>query len=271
MADLNYQQVLYNVARFVCNSATLPSVAVVNSGSVLVSDQGSFGGAGTYSPTITALQQIGGFPILNLFLNPNVSHNVTENWTMAPVTDIDKVRRLRCAFQLLVSGVECSECDDCLKTLEDFIPTEPEKLGCAIPMGWFCVGGKSDVTKEACFVGHYCETYVWVMPDGVDGMSRFTMTVMQLSTSVRDDYPTKTIVKKYNAEGELEGTEITTEEPDEDAAKSGDLKESGLHLRDANPAIKRKHLSTGGVTPKQTAVTPKQARKRPGIQTLPMP
>ena len=271
LVDLNYQQVIDNVARFVSNPAVLPSVAVVNGGNVLVSDQGSLGGAGTYSPTITALDQIGGFPIFNLFVNPSVSRNVTENWAMVPVTDIEKVRRLRCAFQLLVGGVECSECDDCLKTLEGFIPVEPEKLSCSIPMGWFCVGKKADVPKEACYVGHYCETYVWVMPEGVDGLSRFTMTIMQLSTSELDDSPTKTIVKKYNAEGKLEGTEVTTEEPDEDAADRGSFKETGLHLREVNPAVRQKHHGPTGLTPKQTAITPKQARKRPGIPSSPSP
>ena len=266
LTDLNYQQVLDNVARFVCNSATLPSVAVVNNGTVTVSDQGSLGGVGTYSPTLGGFQQIGGFPIFNILANPNVSHNLTENWSMAPVTDISKVRRLRCAFQILVSGIPCSDCDDCLKSLEGFIPTEPEKLACAIPMGWFCVGEKSDVPRDACYVGKFQETRVWVMPEGMDGMARFTLTVMQLATSEVDQPPTMTVVRKYNAADELESTEITTEEPDEDSSLPTTFSESGLHLTPPNTSTqKRKRHRPIGITPKQTAVTPKQARKRPGL------
>ena len=266
LADLNYQQVLDNVARFVCNAGTLPSVAVVNSGQVLITDQGSFGGAGTYTPTITAMQQLGGFPIFNVLANPNVSHSLTENWSMVPVTDINKVRRLRGAFQLLVGAVEAPDYEDCLKSLEGFIPSEQEKLHLAIPTGWYCVGGKSDVPKEACYVGQFQQTYVWVLPHGVEAMSRFTMTIMQLSTSERNTTPTKTVVQKFNAADELEWTEIYSEEPDDESTDGEGLSESGGHLWiNQQPTKSRKLRGFSGMTPKQTAVTPKQARKRPGV------
>ena len=44
LADLNCQQILDNVARFVAHPDALPSLAVVNNGSVLVTDQSSLGG-----------------------------------------------------------------------------------------------------------------------------------------------------------------------------------------------------------------------------------
>ena len=50
-----------------------------------------------------------------------------------------------------------------------------------VPVGWFCVGRKSDVPKDACFVGHYCETYVWVPPQGVDDLSRFTLIILAIT------------------------------------------------------------------------------------------
>ena len=104
IADLHYQQVLDNVARFEATPASVPSFAVVNNGTVTVMDQATVGGASTYAPTITAADQIGGFPILSLFFNPNVARGITENWTLDPVTDSSKIRRLRWAFQYLVSG-----------------------------------------------------------------------------------------------------------------------------------------------------------------------
>jgi len=45
LGDLNCQQVLDNVARFVAQPDALPSLAVVNNGSVLVTDQSSLAGA----------------------------------------------------------------------------------------------------------------------------------------------------------------------------------------------------------------------------------
>ncbi len=46
------------------------------------------------------------------------------------------------------------------------------------PPGWFHVGCKKDVPKSACYVGNYGDRYVWVMPDGVPALSRFTVTVL---------------------------------------------------------------------------------------------
>jgi hypothetical protein len=46
------------------------------------------------------------------------------------------------------------------------------------PSGWFHVGGKKDVPKDASYVGRYCNCYVWVTADGVPGLARFTVTVL---------------------------------------------------------------------------------------------
>src|SRR5262249_2346160 len=60
LTDLNYQQVLNNVARFVACPSSVPSIAVVNSGTVTLADQKSIGGSATYNPTLTFAQQGGG-------------------------------------------------------------------------------------------------------------------------------------------------------------------------------------------------------------------
>ena len=39
LTDLNYQQVMDNLARFVANPAVMPSLAIVNAGTVNVADQ----------------------------------------------------------------------------------------------------------------------------------------------------------------------------------------------------------------------------------------
>src|SRR6266704_1502162 len=66
LADLQFQQVLDNVARFHCNPDTIPSFAVASAGTVSVLDQCGAGASPTYSPTLTFAQQGGGaFPILS--------------------------------------------------------------------------------------------------------------------------------------------------------------------------------------------------------------
>lgn len=266
LADLNCQQVLDNIARFVTSPTSLPSIAVVNNGTVTVTDQTAIGGAGTYSPTMSALQQIGGFPIFSLFVTPSASRNVTENWSMVPVTDVDKLRRVRCAFQLLVSGgAESPEFADCRKKIEEFYSNDAQAVEHAIPIGWYNVGCEKDVPKDACLVGCYHGTYVWIMADGIDGLSRFTMTVMDLAASAHE-VPTKTVLRKYDREGVLQGTETTTKEVIIDA--TGKMKKikgsTQLQAEAPNVDLTPDIPNPSPLTPKDTALTPKQARKRAG-------
>src|SRR5262245_46334200 len=82
LTDLNYQQVLDNVALFAANPSAMPSLAVINAGTVTVADQKTVNASTTYVPTETFAQQAGsGLPILSLLLNPSGSRNVTENWS----------------------------------------------------------------------------------------------------------------------------------------------------------------------------------------------
>jgi hypothetical protein len=218
LTDLNYQQVLNNVARFVANPAAMPSVVVINSGTVTVADQKTINANATYAPTLTFEQQAGsGLPILSLLFNPSASRNLTENWSLAPVTDVDNLRRIRCAFQLLVlHGGETTDCDQCVQLLLRFYLGETDRLDCLIPMDWYHVGCEKDVPKTAFYVGHFCDTYVWVTPDGLEGLTRFTMTVMELAAG-KPHAPMKTVVRTYKADGTLDSKQVTTTEIDQEA------------------------------------------------------
>jgi hypothetical protein len=215
LTDLNYQQVLNNVAMFAANPSAMPSVAVVNSGTVTVTDQKAYSTSATYSPTLPFSQQGGGaLPILSLLFNPSVQRQLTENWTVTPVTDIDSLRRIRCAFQLLVlGGGQTSDCYNCRQRLEGFFLGESDRMDCLVPTGWYGTGCKADVPRDACYVGHSGTTYVWVMPGGLEGLTRFTMTVLELATG-KPHAPTKTVVRTYKSDGTLDNTQVTTTEID---------------------------------------------------------
>src|SRR5262245_57320140 len=67
LTELQFQQVLDNVARFQDNPDTVPAFAVVTAGTVAVNDQAGAGLSATYSPTLSNAQQGGGaLPILSL-------------------------------------------------------------------------------------------------------------------------------------------------------------------------------------------------------------
>jgi hypothetical protein len=57
-----------------------------------------------------------------------------------------------------------------------------------VPSGWLHWGPKKP--KHACYVGHarFCgkECYVWVGPDGLDGLSLFTRAVLKLGNTFKD-------------------------------------------------------------------------------------
>lgn len=218
LTDLNYQQVLNNVALFVANPSSMPSVSVINAGTVTVADQKTYNTSATYSPTLPFAQQGGGaLPILSLLFNPSGQRNVTENWSIVPVTDIDNLRRIRCALQLLVlDGGQTTNCESCLDLLERFYLGETDRMDCVIPQGWFHAGCKKDVPTTACHVGRYGDTYVWVLPDGIEGLTRFTMTVIDLATG-KPHAPMKTVVRTYKADGSLDNTQVTTVEIDQEA------------------------------------------------------
>jgi hypothetical protein len=89
-------------------------------------------------------------------------------------------------------------------------------MDCVIPRGWFHAGCKKDVPTNACYVGRYGDTCVWVLADGVEGLTRFTMTVIDLATG-KPHAPMKTVVRTYKADGSLDNTQVTTTEIDWDA------------------------------------------------------
>jgi len=225
LADLNQQQVLNNVAMFVHNPSALPSLVAVTAGTASINEQHAFSGNATYAPTLTFGQQGGGaLPILTLLFNPTAQRQVTENWSMVPIIDTDHLQRIRCAFQLLVQDAPTTDCDHCQARLEDYFLGDAAHPECVIPHGWYHTGCKSEVPKDACFVACYRDTYVWVMPDGLEGLTRFTMTVMDL-TSGKPHTPTKTIVKTFK-DGKLESSQETTTEVDQEALEK--LRKSAL-------------------------------------------
>ena len=211
MADLRYQGILNNLAMMAHNPAALPNPVAVSSGVVQISDNGNAAGNVTWNP-------FGNFGITQYFLGIGGSRTVSEQWALTPLHNPEKLRLMRCAFQILLDSpmAQCSDpaCGpDCVKRLHDFLGDE--EWPCAIPKGWFSVGGKHDVPKDACFVAHYCDTYVWVMPDGIDGLSRFTITILRIALT-EQQIPSAQVERIYNGPpvlDKLKETDIRTVEP----------------------------------------------------------
>jgi hypothetical protein len=254
LTELQFQQVLDNVARFHCNPDTVPSFAVATAGIVSVLDTSGAGVSPTYSPTLTFQQQGGGaLPILSLLFPLSVSRAVTDNWSLTPITDADNLRRLRCAYRLLVLGKATPNYEYCTKQMKEFFAGEEADLADYYPpRGWYGVAGKKDVPKDACYVGCHCGTYVWVMPEGMNGLATFTMGALDLATG-KMRTPQQTVVRKYKGEPKpqnLVETQVTTTEDDEAALKA---------------------ISEGRTRPTERRRITEPAPLNPGLFVLPRP
>src|SRR5262245_43176844 len=118
-------QVLNNVARFTNNPTAIPYFAMTTGGTTQVTNTGS----ATALVLPNFLLGSTGHAIWSGRYGPTASSATQENWNITPVTDPDKLRRMRCAYQYLVHGQVpgCAshgggtDCPDCLKELTDVI------------------------------------------------------------------------------------------------------------------------------------------------------
>jgi len=55
-----------------------------------------------------------------------------------------------------------------------------------IQPGWFHIGRKRDVPKDACYVGKCGHTYVWVGLEGRDQLTEFTLTVLKFAALIKE-------------------------------------------------------------------------------------
>jgi hypothetical protein len=224
LTDLQYKQILDNVARFHDDPDTVPSFAVTSAGTVSILDTTGAGVSPTYSPTLPFSQQGGGaLPILSLLFPFSAQRAVTENWSLTPITDADNLRRLRCAYRLLVMGEATPNYEFCVKQMKEFFAGEEAALADYYPpRGWYGVGGKKDVPKDACYVGCHGCTYVWVTREGRNDLALFTMGALDLATG-KLRTPQRTVVRKYKGEPKPENlveTQVTTTEDDAEALEA---------------------------------------------------
>jgi hypothetical protein len=54
-----------------------------------------------------------------------------------------------------------------------------------IRAGWYGIGRKHDVPKEACYVAHHGAVYVWVCPSGIDGLTDFTLSILEMAAALQ--------------------------------------------------------------------------------------
>ena len=203
LTDIYEQQVLNNLAMFVYDQGSLPFFSVPNSAATDVSGEGSVGAGFDWSDT----------SFLGSVLNLGGSRGMRQAWTLVPVSDPRRLERMRCAYQQVVwpisNGAE-SSCPNCSKVLDRFyLGSDTEKdlvthtaesgritTACLSSSLWFGYGPKECVPKDSCGclkVGHYCGTYVWLLPGGQDQLSKLSIVMLDFATNAPPATPTREV------------------------------------------------------------------------------
>ncbi len=203
LSEIHEQQVLDNLAKFVVDANSMPSFAYPNQGASGVTDAGNVGNSTTWNKL--------GF--LQGGLTLGGSRSMNEAWTLTPVFDVRRLELMRCAYQAAIesagvcrNATNCPDCDRIQRTfyvgdpagrynsgndkLPDTLETFSRLSGrttpaCFQPVKWLESGDKRCLPKDCkCLKkGHYCGTYVWILPGGQDELTKLTLTILDYAFS----------------------------------------------------------------------------------------
>jgi len=150
LPDLHYQQVMDNLALIAANPGFLPYLAVAGQGSIQVTNGGNAAFPASLAPGAYAwwLPSLG------------ASRNVTGTWNLGTITSPEKIRDMQSVYQNAVQHAPFGS-PSC---------------------GWLHAGTKRDVPRNACYVSHHGTTHVWVMPEGIAGLSELALTILDIAT-----------------------------------------------------------------------------------------
>lgn len=284
LSEIYEQQVLDNLAKFAHDANSTPSFAYPNQGGADVSDEGSAGS--------TTGWKLPGFDSQGISFG--AKRAMKEAWTLTPVYDVRRLELMRCAYQqaLLCSGLcsTSSSCPDCDKLQKTFYlgdpngvynaktPNLPDSMltfsmnsgrttpGCFEAVQWLECGSKKCVPRNCdCLkVGHYCGTYVWIMPGGQNELTKLTFVILDYALSPQAGAKrTKDVTMYFDKHGNLVGDgadkaiEIKTTVPFDKAVPVSTIAELNVSPFDSSSIPGLDNLTSDQRTTVQTALTAK--------------
>lgn len=192
---IEYGMVLDNIAMFTCEPETLPWHVRLGDGTVQIQDWAGIGQQGGGFTTFNGVR----FGINNY--GPQGSRRVSLQWGTDAVNDPDQLLALQDIYRRAIGLPPLPE-PSFLAALRRARAGDGDRPGSGaqgrsaearadavaltisrggdVPTGWFGVGRKCDVPKDARYVGHYGDRYAWVPPEGVGGLARFTLLVLAI-------------------------------------------------------------------------------------------
>jgi hypothetical protein len=177
---MRYREVLDTLALLADNPGILPSFAVPEGGVATVTDM-----AQVESMTLWD-RAIKGFSKETLALLGR--HNPDEQWTLDAVVSAPHLEALHYACLWALSGPPPPDSPAMallsaprLGDVSGFHFDVACQLA-AIPPGWLHFGSRRDVPRNACYKANHRDKYLWVTPDGMEGLSEFTLVLLDIAT-----------------------------------------------------------------------------------------
>ena len=203
-ADLRYKDILNNLAVFADVPYSLPSLNAIFSGSTKITDQlqatsQTVIGRQTLGPNANVVTGTATFPQSETLTIPG-QRQIYGMWTLDPVSSPEKLRAIRACCWRVLYGPDFGAAEDhaLLKKYNPKANTDPpghyfdvlddlKDIEAHHP-GWLCHGCMSEVPLRACYKAHCRGHWVWVMPDGMEGLSKFTLIMTKLARVPTDAY-----------------------------------------------------------------------------------
>src|ERR1700677_2499189 len=171
VADIRFRQVMDNLALMAASPGELPSYAAVGEGAQNVTDQINFSAA-----TLWTKATFKGFSMdTDQLMYEQI---VAPPWTLDPVFDQDQLAALHAAFRWAVFGPPPP--DSKAKQKLDLFQVSRDLA--KLPPDWLCSGKLKDVPRCALYKSHHKGTWVWVTPEGMEGLSAFTLIIQDIAT-----------------------------------------------------------------------------------------
>ncbi len=180
VTDLRYQEVVNNLAILADEPGTLVSFSIIDGGTARVTD--------TVQGETQTLWDHAVHGFSRETLTGVAKRSPDLQWTLAPVASKPQLEAIRnaCLWQLYGPPPEGSESMSLLRA-----PMYGEYTGYHVGVadqlrrispGWLHLGCRKDVPRCASYSAHSGHTYAWIMPEGMSGLSEFTLVILDIAT-----------------------------------------------------------------------------------------
>ena len=206
LPDIYEMQVLNNLARFVENPEATPHFELPSSGGTNIMGQ-----IAAETNALNTFRE-------NFGLSANRSG--ATSWTLAPITDPDRLKRMKCAFQRAVGHVPAN-CDECCKVQRQIItPTSEPKEIVPYPDGtytpgkdecndpcmrascWFSTScNRRDAVNSGGPFGHYRGIFVWIPKSGRADFSALVFDILNYASKSPASARTKEVTLYFDSDG----------------------------------------------------------------------